>query len=295
MKKMAPVFILLAGMLWATIGIFIRNLEKLGIHSMEIVAIKAFITLIAMLLFLGIYDRRLLRVRLKDCWCFVGTGICSVVFFNFCYFKTITLTSLSVAAILLYTAPMLVMILSIILFQEKLTKTKLMAIIFAFGGCIFVTGILESTANIGFIGLLTGLGAGFGYALYSIFGRYALKRGYHPLTITAYTFLFASIGSLPAVNLKKITGIMIDDTKMTVYLIVFTLITTILPYFLYTTGLSLMENSTASIIASIEPVVATVIGIIVFREKLSVTGSLGIMMVIAAIVILNRKQKIVKH
>lgn len=289
MRKASPVFIILAAMLWGIIGIFIRRLEKLGIHSMEIVAIRAFVTLIAMLLFLSIYNRKLLRIRLKDCWCFIGTGIISIVFFNYCYFKTITLTSLSVAAILLYTAPMIVMILSVILFKEKLTKTKIIAILLAFSGCIFVTGILGNTTTISLAGLLTGLGAGLGYALYSIFGRYALDRGYHPLTITAYTFIFASIGVTPITDLKAIGNIVIQDPGLTLYLILFTLVTTILPYLLYTTGLSNMENSTASIMASIEPVIATGIGVLVFHEQITLSGFLGIALVIAAIVILNRK------
>ncbi len=289
LKKAAPAFIILAGMLWGIIGIFIRRLEELGIHSMEIVTVRLIFTAAVMLVFLGVYDRKLLKIRLRDSWCFLGTGVCSIVFFNYCYFKTITLTSLSIAAILLYTAPMIVMLLSVLLFKEKLTKVKFIAMILAFGGCCLVTGIFQGSANISLPGLLTGLGAGLGYALYSIFGRFALNKGYHPLTIMAYTFLFGSIGAAPITNLKQLGTIITHNAGLSLYLLFFTTISTILPYLFYTVGLSYVENSRASIMASIEPVVATCIGVLVFQERLSLTGLLGISMVVGAIIILNRK------
>ncbi len=104
-------------------------------------------------LFLLIFDRKLFVIRLKDLWCFLGTGICSIVFFNFCYFKAITMTSLSVAAILLYTAPAIVMVLSYFLFKEKLTKRKLLALAMTFAGCVLVTGILTEKGSVSFGGL----------------------------------------------------------------------------------------------------------------------------------------------
>ena len=87
------------------------------------------------------FRRELLRIRLRDLWCFLGTGIGSIVFFNYCYFKTISLTSMSVAAVLLYTAPAIVMVLSRILFGERFTVRKVTALVMTFVGCIFVTGI----------------------------------------------------------------------------------------------------------------------------------------------------------
>ena len=117
MKKFAPILILIAGVLWGSMGLFVRTLNAQGLASMEIVGLRATVTVVALFLFLLLFDRKLFKICWKDLWCFLGTGICSIVFFNFCYFKAITLTSLSVAAILLYTAPAIVMVLSYFLFQ----------------------------------------------------------------------------------------------------------------------------------------------------------------------------------
>ena len=119
MKKLAFVFILAAGILWGSMGLFVRRLNSMGLASMDIVALRAAVTLVVLLLYMVLFRRKLLKIRLRDLWCFLGTGICSIVFFNLCYFKAITLTSLSVAAVLLYTAPVIVMVLSYFLFRES--------------------------------------------------------------------------------------------------------------------------------------------------------------------------------
>lgn len=287
MKTKAAFLVLLAGMLWGIIGLFVRQLNILSFSSLDIVGIRAVTTSFILFVFLLVYDRKLLYFRLKDIWLFFGTGILSIIFFNFCYFKAITLTSLSVAAILLYTAPAIVMLLSALLFREKITKTKVISLILTFIGCIFVTGVISGNHNLNIYGILAGLGSGFGYALYSIFSRYALEKGYHSLTISFYTFVFAMSGTIPFVNYSGIFGTFRQDFNIVLFCLVFGLVSTVLPYFLYTKGLQELENSKASIIASIEPVTAALIGSAAFHEKLSMFELAGVILVIGAIILNN--------
>lgn len=291
MKKFAPILILIAGVLWGSMGLFVRTLNAQGLASMEIVGLRATVTVVALFLFLLLFDRKLFKICWKDLWCFLGTGICSIVFFNFCYFKAITLTSLSVAAILLYTAPAIVMVLSYFLFQEKLTKRKLLALVMTFVGCVLVTGILTETGNVTAGGILVGLGAGLGYALYSIFSRYALERGYTSLTITFYTFLIAAIGSFFFADMGKVARVAMNGAGNLFFCLAFGVLCTVVPYLTYTLGLQYVENGKASIIASVEPVTATLLGAVLFHEKLTVSGVLGIVLVLAALMICNNKER----
>ena len=89
-------FILLAGTCWGSIGIFVRRFNALNLVSMDIVAVRSVFTVIFMAIFLAVYDRKLLKIRFRDIWCFIGTGIVSMVFFNYCYFRLIEISSLSV-------------------------------------------------------------------------------------------------------------------------------------------------------------------------------------------------------
>lgn len=287
MKKPAPFFVLLAGILWGTMGIYVRRLNALGFTTMEIVAVRSVVTAVLLLCILFFYNKEMLKIRLKDIWCFAGTGILSIVFFNYCYFKAITMTSLSVAAVLLYTAPAIVMVLSAFLFREKITIVKMISLAATFAGCVFVTGLAGGAKSLNVAGILAGLGAGFGYALYSIFSRYAIERGYHSLTISFYTFVFASVGVLPLADINIIYDACVKDLGIAGFYLVFALVSTVAPYILYTLGLTGLENSKASIIASIEPVTATVLGIVLFHEKMTIHNVIGILLVLGAIVICN--------
>lgn len=289
MKKPAPIFVLLAGILWGMMGIYVRRLNAAGFTTIEIVAVRSVVTALLLFLVLFFYNREMLKICIRDIWCFAGTGILSIVFFNYCYFKAITMTSLSVAAVLLYTAPAIVMILSAVFFHEKITAVKLIALVATFIGCVLVTGLVGSTESLNAAGILVGLGAGLGYALYSIFSRFALERGYHSLTISFYTFVFASIGVLPLADVQKIYGACVEDIGMLGFYLVFALVSTVIPYILYTLGLTALENSKASIIASVEPVAATVLGIVLFHEKMTVNIVTGIVLVLGAIVICTDK------
>lgn len=290
MKRIAPFLVLSAGVLWGIIGIFVRRLNAIGFGPMEIVTVRAVTTVLLMLVFLLIYDRNMLKIRLKDVWCFVGTGIFSIVFFTYCYFKAMTMTSLSVAAVLLYTAPAIVMVLSAVLFKERITGIKVLSIIMTITGCVLVTGIVGDTSTLSAGGILVGLGAGFGYALYSIFSRFALERGYHSLTIAFYTFAFSTIGAVPLSDVEVIADACRTDMWTVGFCLLFGLISTVIPYIVYTLGLKEMENSQASIIASIEPVTATLLGILVYHEKMELEHIIGMILVLGAIVICNLRR-----
>lgn len=291
MKRGQSLLILLAGTLWGTMGIYVRRYNEEGLQALDIVAIRVVLTFIILLIGLICIKPKLLSIRLKDTWCFLGTGLCSILFFNYCYFKTISMTSMSVAAILLYTAPSIVMLFSYFLFKEQITRIKIVALILAFVGCIFVTGIIGNESDLSGAGILTGLGAGLGYALYSIFSRYALERGYHSLTILLYTFLFASMGVLLMVDRQAIGRVVLKDGESLVFALAFATATTILPYLTYTIGLKYVDTGKASILASIEPVVATVLGILLYEEVISLSGIMGIFMVILSIIICNLQGK----
>ena len=289
--KLGIVSILMAGTLWGSMGIFVRKLAGNGLGSLEIVALRSLGALFMTGAILLIYNRKLFRIKMKDIWCFIGTGILSLTFFNYCYFQTIITTSLATAAIMLYTAPVFVVLMSFFLFKEKLTGRKCAAMMTAFLGCGLVTGAISlGGMSVSAKGMMFGLGSGIGYALYSIFSRYALEKGYSSFTISFYTFLFSTVGTFFLVDLQTMTGKLLADSLMEdlIYIFGIALIATVLPYLFYTYGLKSVENGRASIIASIEPVVATLVGIILFHETLTISGVLGIFCVLTAIVMLNR-------
>lgn len=282
-EKMTGFFcVVSAAALWGCMGIFVRGMEQYGLSSMDMVLVRALVTGVLMFLYLFLFKREELKIRWKDIWCFLGTGLASVVFFNFCYFTTIIETSLAVAATLLYTAPAFVVILSFLFFREKLGSKKILSVLLAFAGCSLVTGIFQETPALSTKGLLIGLGAGIGYALYSIFSCLALQRGYSSYTITFYTFLIAFAGCVPFCNIGEIGAGLSSSPASVPFAIFWAAVTTVAPYLLYTKGLSEMEAGRASVLANIEPVVASVLGVLLYKEEIQLTTLAGIVLVLVA-------------
>ena len=173
--------VITAGCLWGLMGLFTRTLATYGVDSTGAIVLRCGIAALLFAVTLLVRDPKQFRIRLKDIWCFIGTGICSLLFFTYCYFQAITLMDLSTAAVLLYTAPSIVMILSLVLFHERITVQKLIALVLAFAGCCLVS-LVGGEHKLSTIGILYGLGAGFGYALYSIFARSTAATRATPLT-----------------------------------------------------------------------------------------------------------------
>ena len=181
--------IIIAGCFWGSMGIFVRRLGTYGFGSIQIVSIRVTLAALVFVLLLFIKDRRGFKISPRDIPLFLGLGFGSILFFTVCYFTAITMMSLSTAAILLYTSPVWIMLMSVLFFHEKLDKRKLAALALAFAGCVLVSGI--SGEGISLKGLLVGLGSGIGYGLYSILGTVALRK-YSSYTVTTYTFMFAT-------------------------------------------------------------------------------------------------------
>ena len=111
-----------------------RTAGKYGLGEMQLVMLRTLFTALILGIMLVIKDRSLFRIKIRDLWLFAATGLFSIVLFNYCYYKTMSLTSLSVAAVLLYTAPFFVVIMSVVIFKQRLTFKKCPACVKAFVG-----------------------------------------------------------------------------------------------------------------------------------------------------------------
>ena len=290
-KNIGPILIIIAACFWGSMGIFVRKLSEYGFSPIQIVSIRITLAALAFSAIQLFKSRSGFKILPRDIPLFLGLGFGSILFFTICYFTAITIMPLSTAAILLYTSPIWIVLMSAIFFREKMNCKKLVALALAFAGCVLVSGI--SGEGITLKGLLIGLGSGIGYGLYSILGTVALRR-YSPYTVTTYTFLLAAIGSWficnPADMLSKFSAAS-NSTNLILFCFLTALITAVIPFLFYTLGLRTVEASKAGILATFEPMVATIVGITCFSEALTLLSGMGIALILAAAIVLNWKQK----
>lgn len=283
--KLKYLYVFAAGSLWGIISLFLKPMLNLGFSQIQTVTLRCLVAAAVLGVYMLIKDKSLFRFKLRDIWCFIGTGLVSLMFFSICYFYSMTYNGVCVAVILLYTSPVFVMLLSLPLFKEKITYKKLIAVVLTVAGCVFVSGAAGGQ-SIGFLGIVLGICSGLGYALYSIFSRYALQRNYNSMTISFYTFLFCGLGCLPFAS--PVSMALSLSPKAVLYSLGLGVVCCVMPYILYTKGLEYVDNTRASVIVAVEPVVASLIGVFVYNESVTAVKLLGVALVLSAVVICSK-------
>ncbi|WP_164669203.1 DMT family transporter [Virgibacillus doumboii] len=283
----AFLYIIIGAGLWGTIGWYVKNLYTYGFTPMEVVTLRAWSAAIILVIYLLITAPKKLKLTsASDIKYFIGTGVFSIIFFNYCMFTAIELATIPVATALLYTAPAFVTVLSFLFFKEPLTKSKIVALFITLAGTALVVGLIPlNLETFKLAAILFGLGSGIGYALYSIFSKFALKK-YTSLSITTYTFIVAAVSLLPFFPYKEKFTLLLDPAVL-FYAFGLGFLPTAFAYIIYTYGLNKTEASTASILTTIEPVVATLIGIYIFHEAFSITQMLGMACIIGAVILIQ--------
>ena len=276
-----------SGILWGIISIFIRGMNSANLTPVQMLQMRTLFAAIIMFIFILWVDKEQLKLDLHDIWMFLGSGVVSLTFFSLCYFQTILEVGASVAVILLYTSPIFIILLAFLLFKEKITPVKITALVMTFAGCILVSGIGSGNGAMTLKGFLIGLGSGFGYGLYSIFSRFALRK-YSALTITFYTFLFSCLSVIPFSGIgQMMSGFQISSL---LYGIGIAFFCTVLPYILYTYGMTRIETGKAAILVTVEPLVGTLAGCCLWGESMTIVKAAGIFLIFSAVILLGIKK-----
>ena len=289
--------VLCAGILWGSIGFFVRKLNGLGVDT-ELTAFMrifcAWIILIPLLMGMSLKSgRNYFKISKKGLLQCLIMGIVTQAFFNLSYSGCINSVGVAMGSVLLYTAPIFVSILSRLLFKEEINARKGISLVINLLGCfIMVTGGDLSVLKVSGIGILLGIGAGFFYAMVTILGKFTSDE-VDPFTMVFYNFLFGWISlALISNPIPKIAAV--SDLHFWLLAFGYGLIPTVGSYLFYMNGISHdVELSRVPIIASVEPIIATIIGLLVFGENITLVNALGLVIVLFSIVLMNsgRKEK----
>ena len=294
MKKAASLLIILAGVIWGTMGIFVTELGKMGFSSHQTASIRVTVAAAIFIFTVLATDKSRFKIDIRDIWIFFIMGFGCVLGMSLLYFYTMQNTSMSTAAILLYTSPIWVILISAVVFKEKMTWQKLVALVCAFVGCVLVSRNGGGSGGIGAWFFITGLGSGLAYGLYSIFGTLALKK-YHPYTVTMYSFIFAAVSSWFIAKPWHVAEIVLtypNKAYIILCMVLVGLVTAYTTFMLYTLGLKYTVPGKAAIMACSEPLTATLIGVFMYKQNASVAG---IVLIFFAILLVNNFGLTKKH
>lgn len=290
MKKSAFLYIILAGVLWGTAGVFYNLLAPFGFTAIQMTAMRGGVSAIVVTLYILIYNKKLFRVSFREFVVYALSGI-SILGTAAFYYAAISASSVSTAVILMYTAPMFVMIYSVIFLGEKLNIAKGISVVLMLVGCALVSGVLNGMI-FSFKGIALGLASGICYSAYNIFTRIAMMHRSNSLTASLYAFIVMGIVSVSICNPAEMIVITTENPVYTIPLIIgIGVCTCVLPYVFYSRALRDIPAGTASSLAIIEPMSATLFSILFFGERLGLASAIGILLVLIAVFVLNKSEE----
>jgi DME family drug/metabolite transporter len=278
-----------AASIWGTLGLFAKILYAQGVSFESLVAVRASVGWLAVIGFLlATQGARSLSVARRDLTFLLPLGLIGIGTFYLLYFYTVRESTIGTAAILLYSAPAFVVVLARLFLKEPLNAAKIFALLLTVGGIFLVAGAydpanLEVSPKI----LLTGLLSGLTYGLYAIFGR-PLAGHLSPAVILSYALAFGS-ALLVVAALPTLDTLACLPASSYALLLMLAVVHTTLAFALYTFGIRHLGAGRAAIVATIEPVVAGILGVTLLSEELTALKVLGALVVLAGAVLAQVK------
>ena len=293
-KTVAMLMVITAAILWGFIGVFIRILSDAGLDTMQINGARSIVCTILLAAILFIHDRGLFKIEKRHIWLIVFAAAMKLLM-DICYVQAQLVLSLSLAAVLLSTDCYFMLIISYFMFRGGITPMRIFAAIIGFFGCAILVGLFtEDIGEIDAIGVLIGLGAGVAGTFYAVGLKVAMSKGYDPATVLFYVFLVGSIMMLSIMDLPGTVTVISGDLSLLPFMIIIGIFFTLLPYYLYSTGLKELEPSTVTVLLFIETAAAAIAGLMFYNETITFVDIIGLSMVLLSMFLVDKRIRPVK-
>ncbi|MCD8509518.1 MAG: DMT family transporter [Bacillus sp. (in: Bacteria)] len=214
-----------------------------------------------------------------------GVGVAG----NFTFYAfSIQASSIAVAVTLMYTAPVFVLLISFLLGIEHSTWFKWGCISGVLMGITLLTGVYNiDSISVSLLGAAAGLAAGLSYAMF-IFGfKNASSIGRPQTTLTIAFFSFCIILFLFADN-GEVTSVMTSADLG--WFLLLGIVGAGVSFIFYVIGIRKTTPTTASIVAMVEPVTASLFGVLLLGDYLTIIQLLGMVLILVTVTILSMKQ-----
>ena len=261
--------------IFGTLGLFVRNIP---VSSGELALYRAVLAALLIAVFLLLTKQRIPFSRIKkEVPLLLASGIAMGINWIL-LFEAYKYTTVSVATLSYYFAPVIVTIVCPVLFQEKLTGKQILRFVMSTVGLVLITGIGEVGSGSDFVGILFGLGAAVFYATVILLNKFIKNvEGIHR---TFLQFLAAIVILVPYVILTSGVTLGSLDGIGWINLLIVGLVHTGVTYCLYFSSLKELPGQKAAILSYIDPLVAVLISVTVLGEAMTLWQVIGGMLIL---------------
>jgi drug/metabolite transporter (DMT)-like permease len=279
-----------AAVLWASSGTAGKLLLNGGMTPFELVQIRITFSAVILAATFTVFCRDLFRVHIKDLAYLFLLGGVAMAMVQGAYFYAVSKIQVAAAILLEYLAPIFVAFFSICFWKERLTVSKLSALLLSFAGCYMVVGGYNiHLLNMNRSGIAAGLISAVCMAGYTLLGEKGMHR-YKPLTLLFYALAFAALTwhlLYPPFHYIA-AGFSLNQWGWILYIVV---MGTIAPFGLYFIGINYIRSTRALITATLEPISAGFMAFFFLGETLEHLQIIGGVAVVLAIVLLQLQRE----
>lgn len=285
-KKEAIILVAIGTSLFGFLGVLSRYfIVDKGLGSIDVAFLRFSVTAIILFVILFIFARDSLKITKKDVCILALFAICKLTS-DVLYLYALSSIPLSLATILQFTSPFYVIVLSLVLFKEKMTTNKIIAISAGTAGMIIVSGILFENMVTEIEGIIAALLSGVCTAIYFTGFKVAAERKIKPSSALFYIMMFGSIISLPFCHHQQILEVLTEPVGIA-HTLAIGIFMNLIPYYLVSWSSNHLEATTVSMISMMEIVSASIIGFFLYGEDIAPLDILGMTLVMASIILIN--------
>ncbi len=256
--------------IFGTLAPFVRNI---AVSSGELALYRAVLAALLIGTYLLVTKQRIPVKQLgRDLWLLLASGMAMGLNWVL-LFQAYQYTTVSVATLSYYFAPVIVTLVSPVLFRERLTGKQLLCFAMSTLGLVLITGIGSLEGSTHLLGIAFGLGAAVFYATVMLLNKFIKQVG--GIHRTFLQFLAAIVILVPYVLCTD--GITLGglDSFGWVNLLIVGLVHTGITYCMYFSALKELPGQKAAILSYIDPLVAVAISVIILHEPMTALQAVG--------------------
>lgn len=293
---------LTSALVLSTTAILIRHLtQTYALPALILAFWRDLIVSLSLLAGLALLRPGLLRPGRKHLAYLLAFGLAMAIF-NSLWTLSVALNGAAVATVLAYCSAAFTALLGWWFLKESLRWDKLLAVVVSLAGCVLVANALDPAAwQVNLVGILTGIGSGLLWAVYSLMGRSASRRGLDPWTTLFYTFTFAAVfllglnllgaGRLPGAAARPAELLWLADSWAGWgVLILLAAGPTLAGFGLYNISLVHLPSSVVNLVATSEPAFTAVIAFFLLGERLNWLQLAGSALILSAVIFLRLRE-----
>jgi len=280
--------VLAAGTGYAFMSILVKRAFQLGLGPIQVIALQSWIASLVLLIYAVLFKREIFRVSSHTLWLLALQGVVGALGTSLLYAYSLKYLPISVAILLLYLYPALVLAVGVLIWHKRVGRQELLALLLTLAGTTLASGIFSGVAGVAGVagvGILLGLAAAMAYAVFNIVGEIVLAK-VSPMVAMCFTQWVCAIALL--VILKgDIMSIPWQNTRTWEVGLLLATVASIIPFYMILVGIERLGADQAAILSTFELPMTFILAAVFLNDFPTGDQWIGGSLVLGGILLLN--------